>query len=59
MRKTSGKEDEDFIKEIISSTLLESAGEYISENFPPEDVYSEEQLCEWALANGFVEAGQE
>jgi hypothetical protein len=55
LRKTTSKEDEDFIKEMLSSTLLELAGEYIAENFPPEDVYTENQLRDWALDNGFVE----
>jgi hypothetical protein len=40
---------------MLSSTLLELAGEYIAENFPPEDVYTENQLRDWALDNGFVE----
>jgi hypothetical protein len=55
MRRTTAKEDEDFIKELISSTLLESAGQYIAENFLPDDVFSEDQLREWATENGFVE----
>ena len=59
MRKTTGNEDEAFIKEMISRTLLESAGEYIAENFPPEDVYSEDQLRDWARENGFVEKEEE
>jgi hypothetical protein len=54
MRRTTNSEDADFIKAVISTTLLEEAAKYIAENFDPEDVYSEEQLENWALENDFV-----
>ena len=55
MRTTSGSEDQDFVKSVISETLLEQAAEYIADNFPPEDVYPVQKLRDWAIDNGWVE----
>lgn len=55
MRSTTLNEDADFIKAMISKTLLEEAADYIAGNFKPEDVYPEQKLRDWAIDNGFVE----
>jgi hypothetical protein len=55
MRTTTQQEDKDFIQALDFGALLEQAADYIAENFPPEDVYEERQLRNWALDNGFVE----
>ena len=55
MRTTTTQEDRDFAQALDFSTNLEQAASYIAENFPPEDVYEERQLREWALDHGFIE----
>jgi hypothetical protein len=55
MRRTTTNEDADFIKAMISQTLLEEAADYIADNFEPDDVFPEQKLRDWAVDNGFVE----
>ena len=57
MRSTTSNEDDDFLvaMDLEHKTLLERAAAYITENFPPQDVYDEQQLRDWAIDNGFVE----
>jgi hypothetical protein len=55
MKITSVKEDSDFIKALDFGTLLEQAGEYIANNYEPQDIFPREALVEWALANNFEE----
>ena len=45
--------------DLDHKTLLERAADYIADNFPPEDVYEDQQLRDWALDNGFVEKSDE
>ena len=52
--RTSCKQDSDFIKEIIPTSLLEDAIEFIKNNFDAEELYGVEYLNEWALDNGYV-----
>jgi hypothetical protein len=59
MRSTTVKEDSAFLSALSLENALEIAAEHIAENFPPEDVYTREQLVEWALDNGFVEKEEE
>lgn len=48
------KQDADFLKEVIPSTLLELALDWITNNMEPEDVFDDDRLSDWALANNFV-----
>ena len=59
MRATTTHEDREFSSAFDFGNLLEQAAEYIAENFPPEDVYTVNQLRDWALDNGFVEKDEE
>ena len=45
---TTAREDADFIKTVISDTLLEKAIEWIVDNMEPDDVFSRERLKSWA-----------
>jgi hypothetical protein len=59
MIRTSVRQDNDFIKELISSTLLEQAMQFIVDNFEPEDIFGNDRMHEWgktwADENGYVE----
>ena len=46
--------EKSFIEEIVPSSFLEDAVEWISVNLHPEDVFDEGTLDEWALDNGYV-----
>ena len=50
---TTVQEDRSFIAAVISDRLLEESIEWIANNLKPSEVFSEEQLCEWAIDNGF------
>lgn len=50
--RTSVKDDENFIKELIPSSLLEDAINFITSNFGAEEVYGKEALIEWAKKTG-------
>ena len=54
MRSTSARQDSDFISEVISSTLLEQAMQFIADNFEPEDIFEEDVMKEWANENGYI-----
>jgi hypothetical protein len=54
MRATSARQDSDFIREVISSTLLEQAMQFIADNFEPEDIFEEDVMREWANENGYI-----
>jgi hypothetical protein len=54
MRATSTRQDSDFISEVISSTLLEQAMQFIADNFEPEDIFEEDVMREWANENGYI-----
>jgi hypothetical protein len=45
---TTSKQDKDFVDEVIGSSLLEKAIEWIRENMEPEDVFDAKVLQEWA-----------
>jgi hypothetical protein len=48
------KQREAFIERMIPSTLLQEAIDWIAENLPPEEVFSIDDLSEWALENEFL-----
>jgi hypothetical protein len=48
---TTTKQDQNFKDEVISTTLLEDAIEWIQKNMEPEDVFTDRQLRAWADAN--------
>jgi hypothetical protein len=45
---TTSKQDQNFVDEVIGSSLLEKAIEWIRENMEPEDVFDAKVLQEWA-----------
>jgi len=42
------RENADFAKDILPQYLLDDATEWIQKNMEPEDVFTDEQLKEWA-----------
>ena len=55
MPQTTASQDRKFLESVISSRLLEDSIDWIKDNLEPEDVFSKQQLREWATENGFVE----
>lgn len=51
-------ENKKFAAAILPGYLLDAAVDWILDNMEPEDVFDEEKLKEWALANGFVESDE-
>jgi hypothetical protein len=51
---TTVSQDNNFLKAILPSDLLESSIDWISKNMEPSDVFSENELEAWAEANGYV-----
>lgn len=49
----NNSQNRDFIDAVISQYLLDEAIDYIAFNYKPEDVFSDEQLDEWAKDNGY------
>lgn len=52
--RTTATQDKNFISEVISSDLLESAIEYIKNNFEAEEIYGKVVLENWAEDNGYA-----
>lgn len=50
---TTAQQDREFVRAVISGTLLEEAIAWIANNLNPEDVFSESDLQSWAMQNGF------
>lgn len=48
------KQNRDFIEVIIMTDLLDEAIDWIQSNLGPEDVFSELDLKNWAIENGFI-----
>lgn len=58
MMRTTSREDGEFeslIKERIDLGDASWVLDWIAENFEPEDVYSRDNLANWAIENGFIE----
>jgi len=47
------KDGKNFISSVVSDDLLSEAISWIASNLEPEDVFSEQQLSEWAIENDF------
>ena len=45
----------DFIESVMPQDLLGDAIDWISANLSPEDVFSVNELEEWAYENGYAE----
>jgi hypothetical protein len=56
---TSATEDENFLNEVISKTLLDDSIDWIRENLKPEDVFEKNTLGDWAEENGYSNEGEE
>ena len=52
--KFNAHSNQQFTKELIGDDLLDRAVEYIKDNMHPDDIFSDEELAEWAEGNGFV-----
>ena len=52
---TTGKQNRDFMNEIMASDLLERSIEWIQKNLAPEDVFEEHDLTIWARDNRFIQ----
>tara|TARA_R110000824_G_scaffold526_1_gene3308 strand:+ start:1088 stop:1261 length:174 start_codon:yes stop_codon:yes gene_type:complete len=50
---TTHTQDKEFINSVIGSSLLEEAIQWIQSNMGPEDVFSEDDLADWAESNGY------
>ena len=48
------QEDKKFIESVISTSLLEDSINWIQSNMCPEDVFTEQQLEDWAKSKGMV-----
>ena len=51
---TTREQDEEFVSDMIGMELLDNAVEWISKNLKPEDVFTDSELEDWALDNGYV-----
>lgn len=49
----SQKNNENFIEAILNQDLLDVAVVWIGDNLVPDDVFSENQLENWAETNGY------
>lgn len=58
MMGTTASQDSEFLRDVISGTLLEDAISWIAGNMNPEDVFSDSQLRQWADENGLVESDE-
>ena len=52
---TTSNQDKQFIKDVIPGALLEECIIWIRDNLEPDEVFTDDQLEEWAEDNGFVE----
>jgi hypothetical protein len=55
--RTSHVQDQEFIKHLIPSSILEEAIEFIKDNFFVEDIFEEDKLKQWAEENGYTKDG--
>jgi hypothetical protein len=51
---TTHRQDTEFRDQLIKTTLLEEAIDWIGSNLAPEDVFRESDLVDWAESNGYV-----
>lgn len=51
MKPTTGRQEEEFVRDVIGLGLLEESLKWIRSNLDPEDVFSEERLSVWAKHN--------
>jgi hypothetical protein len=52
--KFNAHSNNEFTKELISSTPLDTAVEWIRDHMHPEDIFDEDELADWAKENGYV-----
>lgn len=50
---TTRKQDDDFIFDVIGSSLLDSAISWIQKNLEPEEVFTDVELGVWADNQGY------
>jgi hypothetical protein len=51
---TTSKQDNDFIKDVICTSLLEESIDWIVSHLSAEEVYGKDVMEEWAEDNGYV-----
>lgn len=52
-------ERKDFIKDLIHDDLLDMAIDWIKKSMMPSEVFSDEQLSEWAEDHGYIKDGDQ
>jgi hypothetical protein len=52
-RNFSIQDNQSFVNDITQQDVLDTAVVWIGDNLVPEDVFSDEQLNDWAFDNGF------
>ena len=50
---TSVQQDKNFRDTLIPSNILEDAIQWIQDNMEPEDVFTKDQLNDWATENNY------
>jgi len=50
---STASQDREFLNEVIGTSLLENAIEWIKDNLEPEDVFDEKDLEHWAEMNDY------
>ena len=56
---TTRSEKSQFIESIVSSDLLDNAIEWIQNNMEPYEIFTDEQLGNWAEGHDFVRKDEE
>jgi len=56
---TTPRQDQDFLNDVVGSSLLESAIDWIKGNLYPEQVFDGKQLRQWASDSGVEEVFSE
>ena len=52
---TTVKQDNEFMEQVISNSLLEDSIAWIAANLNPEDVFPDDELETWATEYGMVQ----
>lgn len=53
---TTISQDQGFLNDVIGTSILESAIDWIQRNLNPQDVFSERYLQEWAEDNDYIKS---
>jgi hypothetical protein len=58
---TNSKQDRDFTERLVQEISLDATFvlDWVVENFEPNEVYTNDQLEDWAIDNGWIKNGGE